>query len=56
LAVWLGLWLAGSWRAEREWVDRLGRYVGFGWMTLALALAGLVARSSPFDLAMFIGI
>jgi hypothetical protein len=31
-AVWLVLWLAGRWRAERSGIDRLGRVLGAFWI------------------------
>ncbi len=34
-AVWLVLWLSGRWRAERSWIDRLGRSLGICWIALA---------------------
>ena len=35
-AVWVSLLLGGRWKAERSWIDRLGRVIGIGWMALAL--------------------
>jgi hypothetical protein len=35
---WLSLWLAGRWRAEPTWIDRLGRAAGWLWLVLALAI------------------
>ncbi len=34
---WLVLFLAGRWRTEASWVDRLGRALGFCWLVLFLA-------------------
>jgi hypothetical protein len=31
---WLGLVMSGRWRAERSWIDRSGRVVGFCWLSL----------------------
>jgi hypothetical protein len=33
-AVWLVLWLGGRWRAERSWIDRLGRGLGAYWISM----------------------
>jgi hypothetical protein len=33
---WLSLWLAGRWRSEPTWIDRLGRAMGWLWLILAL--------------------
>jgi hypothetical protein len=35
---WLSLMLAGRWRPERTWIDRLGRAVGWCWLGLAIVL------------------
>jgi hypothetical protein len=35
---WLSLMLAGRWRPERTWLDRLGRAVGWSWLGLAVVL------------------
>jgi hypothetical protein len=37
---WLILLLAGWWRPEPSWIDRLGRVLGLGWIVLSLSLAG----------------
>jgi hypothetical protein len=31
-AAWLGLALAGRWRRPEDWIDRLGRILGWGWI------------------------
>ena len=31
-AAWLGLILAGRWRRPEDWIDRLGRILGWGWI------------------------
>jgi hypothetical protein len=38
-AVWLLLVLSGRWRAERSWIDRLGRLLGVVWIAAAVAAA-----------------
>src|SRR5262249_17938993 len=38
-AVWLLLALSGRWRAERSWIDRLGRLLGAVWIAAAIAAA-----------------
>jgi hypothetical protein len=40
---WLALALAGWWRPEPSWVDRLGRALGLGWL-----FANLIIHSGPF--------
>ncbi|WP_165228102.1 hypothetical protein [Aquisphaera insulae] len=35
---WLSLRLAGRWRAEPTWIDRLGRIMGWLWIGLAAVL------------------
>jgi hypothetical protein len=35
---WLYLSLAGLWRSEATWIDRLGRAMGWLWISLAVAL------------------
>jgi hypothetical protein len=37
-AVWLVLCLAGRWRAERSWIDRLGRILGMLWSATSVLL------------------
>ncbi len=37
LIAWGTLALAGRWRAEPTWLDRLGRLVGLAWIAMALA-------------------
>jgi hypothetical protein len=37
---WLTLLMAGWWRPERSWIDRLGRALGFTWIAVELAYAG----------------
>jgi hypothetical protein len=32
---WLALMLAGAWRPERSWIDRLGRVIGVFWIIAA---------------------
>lgn len=34
LGAWLALALSGRRRAERSWIDRLGRIVGIGWLVV----------------------
>jgi hypothetical protein len=34
---WLVLWLAGLWRTEPSWIDRLGRVLGVYWIVFGLA-------------------
>jgi hypothetical protein len=31
-AAWLGVALAGRWRRPEDWIDRLGRILGWGWI------------------------
>ena len=33
---WLALAMAGRWRAERWWVDRFGRLIGWFWIASAV--------------------
>ena len=40
-AAWMTLALGGSWRAERSWVDRLGRALGLCWIALFAICAAL---------------
>jgi hypothetical protein len=35
---WLSLWLSGRWRPEPTWVDRLGRALGWLWLSFAVVL------------------
>ncbi len=35
-AVWLVLALSGRWRAEKSWIDRLGRLIGATWILISL--------------------
>jgi hypothetical protein len=35
---WLALLLTGCWRPEPTWVDRLGRSLGWLWLSLTMAL------------------
>jgi hypothetical protein len=32
VAVWIALWISGVWRAERSWIDRVGRALGAYWV------------------------
>lgn len=41
-AFWLALALSGRWRAERSWLDRLGRVLGWIWISF-LPLGGMPA-------------
>jgi hypothetical protein len=38
-AVWLLLALAGRWRPEKSWIDRLGRLLGVVWIACAIAVS-----------------
>ena len=31
-SVWIVMWLGGTWRAERSWIDRAGRALGVYWI------------------------
>lgn len=31
-AVWVTMWLSGQWRRESEWIGRLGKCLGIGWI------------------------
>lgn len=42
LLTWTCSTLAGRWRPEATWVDRLGRAVGVGWLALAIPSAFLL--------------
>jgi hypothetical protein len=33
---WIALALAGRWRPERSWIDRLGRAIGVFWIAAAI--------------------
>jgi hypothetical protein len=33
---WISLALAGRWRPERSWIDRLGRWIGWFWIASAV--------------------
>jgi hypothetical protein len=35
-SVWIVLWLSGTWRAERSWIDRAGRALGIYWITISV--------------------
>jgi hypothetical protein len=35
-AVWIVLWLSGTWRAEPRWIDRAGTAIGVYWVTLSV--------------------
>ncbi len=37
-AAWLILALAGLWQAERNWIDRLGRALGIGWIIVNIIM------------------
>ena len=36
-AAWLALAVAGRWRPERSWIDRLGRVLGVAWIVITAA-------------------
>jgi len=38
-AVWLLLAVSGRWRAERSWIDRLGRVLGVVWIAATIVVA-----------------
>jgi hypothetical protein len=38
---WLTLVLAGCWRPERTWIDRLGTALGLGWIVVGLGYHGV---------------
>jgi hypothetical protein len=38
---WLTLVLAGCWRPERTWIDRLGTALGLGWIIVGLGCQGV---------------
>ena len=42
LACWATMALAGRWRPEPTWIDRLGRLLGVAWLALAPLQLGLV--------------
>ena len=31
---WLGLWFLGRWNPDAGWMDRMGRVVGWGWISI----------------------
>jgi hypothetical protein len=35
-SVWIVMWLSGTWRAERSWIDRAGRALGVYWILLSV--------------------
>ena len=35
-SVWIVMWLGRTWRAERSWIDRAGRALGFYWIVLSV--------------------
>jgi hypothetical protein len=43
---WVTLLLGGRWRAEPNWIDRLGRITATFWIILGFALAGLYLHQS----------
>ncbi len=47
LVAWSSLALAGRWRAEPTWLDRLGRLAGLGWVAMACVAAYLARATSP---------
>jgi hypothetical protein len=44
-AAWLGLTLAGRWRRPGDWIDRLGRILGCGWIDAGFFWALEASRS-----------
>jgi hypothetical protein len=42
LLSWMTLFFFGRWRAEPNWVDGLGRFLGAYWIAVAVALPVLV--------------
>ncbi len=57
VAVWTLQALAGRWKAESSWIDRLGRAIGWGWVFLMLLSTwsifwepAVMARYSPVPL------
>ena len=38
LAIWVVLWISGSWYAEQSWIDRTGRAVGIYWVASGVLL------------------
>jgi hypothetical protein len=43
---WAVLWLSGRWRPGRDWIDRLGQVVGFGWFALGVMGLAVWLRQS----------
>jgi hypothetical protein len=35
-SIWIIMWLNGTWRAERSWIDRVGRALGLYWIILSV--------------------
>ncbi len=45
-AAWVSLWLAGAWRPSPAWPDRLGRWLGWGWIALGVLWHGSICAHS----------
>ena len=43
IGAWLGLYLAGKWRPEPSWIDRMGRALGLYWIILNFVFMGYQA-------------
>ncbi len=48
LLVWLMAWRSGRLRAERSWIDRSGRAVGYAWIVLAMVPMFVIGLLSDF--------
>lgn len=48
LHCWVVMALAGRWCPERTWIDRMGRFIGLGWIMTALVFAGALIVFWPF--------
>ena len=35
-SVWIVMWLSGTWRADRSWVDRAGAALGIYWIMMSV--------------------
>jgi hypothetical protein len=35
-SVWIVMWLSGTWRADRSWIDRVARALGVYWIILSV--------------------
>lgn len=53
-AAWLMLAVTRRWKAERSWIDRLGRAVGVCWLVAAFVGAGVSVARSPAPICRFV--